>query len=73
MHMAIPVWEIMHMGIQDLISHMEIFPVCIWLVTEISPDAYGDRTNPRLHMGITCHAILVYIRGSLRSPYAYRD
>ena len=49
MHMAISVWEIMHMGIQDLISHMEIFPVCIQLVTEISPYAYWDRTNPRMH------------------------
>ena len=26
MHMSIPVWEIMHMGIQELISHMEISP-----------------------------------------------
>jgi len=40
MHMAIPVWEITHNGIQDLISHIEIFPVCIRLgVTEISPYA----------------------------------
>ena len=46
------------MKIQDLISNMKIFPVCIWLVTEISPyAAYGDRTNPRLHTEITCHAI----------------
>ena len=65
MHMSIPVWEIMHMGIQDLISHMEIFPVCIRLVTEKSPYAYGDRTNPRMHTRITC--------GPLRSPYAYGD
>jgi hypothetical protein len=63
MHTAISVWEIIHMGIQDLISHMEIFPVCIQLVTEISPYAYWDRTNPRMHTGIT----------SLRSPYAYGD
>jgi hypothetical protein len=54
------------MGIQDLISHMEIFPVCIQLVTEISPYAYWDRTNPRMHTGITCHAIPI-------SPYAYGD
>ena len=73
MHTAIPVWEITHMGIQDLISHMEIFPVCIRLVTEISPYAYGDCTNPRMHTGLTCHAIPVCIRGSLRSPYAYGD
>ena len=73
MHMAIPVWEFTHMGIQDLISHMEIFPICIRLVTEISPYAYEDRTNPHMHMGITCHAIPVCIRGSLRSLYAYGD
>ena len=29
MHMAIPVWEILHMRIQDLIFYMEIFPICI--------------------------------------------
>ena len=58
---------------QDLISHMEIFPVCIRLVTEISPYAYGERTNPRMNMGIMCHAIPVCIRGSQWSPYAYGD
>ena len=42
MHTEIPVCKVTHMGIQDLISHMEIFPVCIRLVTEISPYAYGD-------------------------------
>jgi hypothetical protein len=26
---------------------MEIFPICIWLVTELSPYAYGRHTNPR--------------------------
>ena len=49
MHMGIPVWETMQMGIQDLISHMEIFPICIRLVTEISLYAYGHRANPRMH------------------------
>ena len=73
MHTAIPVWEFTHMGIQDLISHLEIFPICIRLVTEISPYAYGDHTTPRMHTGITCHVIPVCIRGSLRSPYAYGD
>ncbi len=29
MYMVIPVCEITHMGIEDLISHMETFPVCI--------------------------------------------
>ena len=53
MHTAIPVCEIMHMGIQDLISGMEIFPVCIRLVTEKSPYAYGDRANFCMHMGIS--------------------
>jgi hypothetical protein len=71
MHTAIPIWEITHMGIQDLISHMEIFPICIRLVTEIS--LYGDCTNPRMHTGITCHVIPVCIGGSLLSPYAYGD
>ena len=65
MHTAISEWEIMHMGIQDLISHMEIFLVCIRLVTEISAYAYGDLTNPRMHTGIMCHVIPVCIRGSL--------
>ncbi len=64
MHMAIPVYEITHMGIQeDLISHMEIFLVCIRLVTEISPNAYGDRANPHMHTGISVHEIPVCIRG----------
>jgi hypothetical protein len=53
MHTAIPVCEITHMGIQDLISHVEIFPVCIRLVTEVSPYAYGDSTNPHMHSGIS--------------------
>ena len=29
MHTAIPVCKITHMGIEDLISYMETFPVCI--------------------------------------------
>jgi hypothetical protein len=53
MHTAIPVCNITHMGIQDLISHMKIFHVCIQLVTEISPYAYWDRANPHMHMGIS--------------------
>ena len=53
MHMAIPVCKITHMGIKDLISCMEIFPICIRLVTEKSPYAYGDRANSRMHMGIS--------------------
>ena len=63
MHTAIPVCKITHMGIQDLISRMEIFPICIRLVTEKSPYAYRDAQIP------------VCIRGlvSIRSPYAYRD
>ena len=85
MHTAIPVWEITHMGIQDLISHMEIFPVCIWLVTEISPYAYGDYVScdPRMHTGISAISLCIWglilipvcIRGShdMQSPYAYGD
>ncbi len=63
MHTAIPVCEITHMGIQDLIYRMEIFPVCIRLVTEKSPYAYGDAQIP------ICIRVLV----SIRSTYAYRD
>ena len=85
MHTAIPVWEITHMGIQDLISHMEIFPVYIWLVTEISPYAYGDymSCDPRMHTGISAISLCIWglilipvcIQGShdMQSPYAYRD
>ena len=49
MHPAIPIYEFTHMGIQ----YLEIFPVCIWLVTAISPYAYGDRANPHMHTGIS--------------------
>ena len=51
-HTAILEWEITHMGIQDLISHMEIFPICIRSVTEISPYAYGDLCDLCMHTGI---------------------
>jgi hypothetical protein len=64
LHTAILVWEILHMGIQDLTSHIEIFPICIRLVTELSPYAYGHRTNPHMHTGIMCHAIPVCKQGS---------
>ena len=64
MHTAIPAWEIMHMGIQDLISHMEIFTVCIRLVTEMSPYAYEHHVNPCMHTGIMCHVIPICKRGS---------
>jgi len=57
MHMAIPVWKFMHMGIQDMISHMEIFSICKRFVTEISPYAYMHHANPRMHTGIMCHVI----------------
>ena len=64
MHTAIPVYEITHMGIQeDLISHVEIFPVCIRLVSETSSNAYGDHANPHMHTGIIVHEIPVCIRG----------
>jgi hypothetical protein len=57
-----PVCIILHMGIQDLISRMETVPVCIGLVTEISPYAYRHCTNPHMHMGIISHAVPVCIR-----------
>ena len=52
MNTASLVCKITHMRIQDLISRMEIFPVCIRLVTEKSPYAYGDCANPRMDTGI---------------------
>jgi hypothetical protein len=82
-HMAIPVWKILQMRIQDLISHMEIFPMCIWLVTELSPYAYGHCKNSRMHTRIMCNVIPICKWGSSSSlytywelswsPYAYRD
>ena len=63
MHTLISVSIILHMGIQDLISHMETISLCIWLVTEISPYAYRHLTNPRMHTGISV----------ILSPYAYGD
>jgi hypothetical protein len=70
MHTAIPVCKITHMGIQDLISHMEIFPVCIRLVTEISPYAYWDRVNPHMHTGIFV-MWSPYANGDLRDPHMH--
>ena len=85
MHTAIPVCKITHMGIQDLISRMEIFPVCMRLVAQILVCRWGlvpcdlrmqkgDLRDPRMHTGITCHAIPVCIQGFfMQSPYAYGD
>ena len=73
MHTAIPVCKITHMGIKDLISHMEIFPVCIWVVTEISSCACGDRANSHMKIGIMYLVIPVCIWGLQWSAYAYRD
>jgi hypothetical protein len=63
MRTAIPVCIILHIGIQDLISHMETISLCIWLVTEISPYAYRHLTNPRTQTVISL----------MKSPYAYCD
>ena len=63
MRTAIPICIIFHIGIQDLISHMETISLCIRLVTEISPYAYWHLTNPRMHIGISV----------MQSPYAYGD
>jgi hypothetical protein len=60
---AIPICIILHIGIQDLISHMETISLCIRLVTEISPYAFRHLTNPCMHTGISV----------MRSPYAYGD
>ena len=62
MHTAIPVCEIMHMGIQDLISRMKIFPVCIRLVTKKSPYAYGDCASAMRSP---------YANGDLRDPHVH--
>ncbi len=62
MRTAIPVCIILHMGIHELISHMETVPVCIRLVTDISPYAYRHRANPCMHIGIISHAVPVCIR-----------
>jgi hypothetical protein len=48
---VIPVWENLHMGMLDLMSHMKISPICIWLVVELSPYAYAEC---HMHMGIPC-------------------
>jgi hypothetical protein len=60
---AIPICIILHIGIQDLISHMETISLCIRLVTEISLYAYWHLTNPRMHTGISV----------MQSLYAYGD
>ena len=62
---------------------MEIFPMCIWLVTELSPYAYGHCKNSRMHTRIMCNVIPICKWGSSSSlytywelswsPYAYRD
>jgi hypothetical protein len=72
MHTAISVCEITYMGIQDLISRMEIFRVRIQLVT-----------HPRMQTGISVIPVCIQglilipvcIRGLyvMRSPYAYGD
>ena len=54
MHTAIPVCKITHMGIQDLISRMEIFPVCIRLVAEKFPYAYGELRESPYAYGDKC-------------------
>ena len=72
LHTGIPICirrslcKIMHMGIQDSISHMEIFPVCIRLVTEKSPYAYRDAQIPICIRGFSVHATPVCIRGFAR-------
>jgi hypothetical protein len=63
MRTAIPICIILHIGTQDLISHMKTISLCIRLVTEISPYTYMHFTNPRMHTGISV----------MQSSYAYGD
>jgi hypothetical protein len=63
MRTAIPVCIILHMGVQDLISHMDTISLCIQLVTEISPYAYKHLTNLCMQTGIRV----------MQSQYAYGD
>ena len=70
MHTAIPVCIILHMGIQDLISHMETISLCV-------------RESPYVNVPAICKHTRVYARNHLencykllnyciwRSPYAY--
>ncbi len=60
----------LHMGIQDLISYMEIFPICIRLVTEISlyvwashksQYAYGDYESCNLRMQMEISVIPICV------------
>jgi hypothetical protein len=71
MRTAVPICILSHMGIKSLISHMRTNPVCIWLVTEQSPYAYGDCHYDRIHTGICLQSITIRVRGFQSSPYAY--
>jgi hypothetical protein len=65
MHAVLPICEIMHMGVKDIISHMEMFLICIRLVTKKIPICIQGCANPCMHTGISVHAIPTCIR---RSP-----
>jgi len=54
-------------------SHMRTNLLCIRLVTELSPYAYGDTENPRTRTGVSISCLSVCIRCLLQSPYAYGD
>jgi hypothetical protein len=47
---------------------METISLCIRLVTEISPYAYGHLTNPRMHTGISV-ILSPYACGDLQYPH----
>ena len=68
MHTAIPICILSHMGIKSLISHMRTNPVCIRLVTEQSPYAYGDCHYDRIHTGICLQSITIRVRGFSKLP-----
>ena len=65
MHTAI---LLSHMGIKSLISHMRTNPVCIRLVTEQSPYAYGDCHYDRIHTGICLQSITIRVQGFSKLP-----
>jgi hypothetical protein len=73
MRTAIPIRKILHMGIQVVIFHMEMVPICIWVITELSLYAYRDHGDPHINTtGIENSAILVCIWGSRSIPIYIR-
>ncbi len=63
MHTAIPVWKILLMWIQVVISHLEMVPICTRLLLNYPP----------MHMGIMEIPVGIWRSCALQSSYAYRD